>query len=268
MKKSNIWKDKEEIYVIIIYLLVACAILANFSQLIALKYKFGNFNFGEMIIVMFNDSYTGFFTFPFMLGFVLMIQSPVEQNIFFLLTRYSNRKDFYRQKHYKALKTVTHYIVSICIFCIITGIGNSDLGINISPAAEKFSEVYLLGSLGSKHLIFEIVKVIILQGLLLYFFTLIYLFLTQFKISQSVVFIIYSGILVIMAGMTLGFFGETVKAYSLFSIASSVYGYGLSFIARMILLGLIDIFLLTVNFKIFEKKDIVLAKGSKQYQNE
>lgn len=90
MKKFKDLENKNEIYISFIYLLVACAILANFSQLIVLKYKFGNFNFGEMILIMFNDSYTGYFTFPFLLGFVLMIQSPVEQNIFFTLTSILN----------------------------------------------------------------------------------------------------------------------------------------------------------------------------------
>ena len=88
MKKYKDLKNKSEIYIIFIYLLVAGSILASFSQLISFKYKYGNFNFGEMILIMFNDSYTGYFTFPFLLGFVLMIQSPVEQNIFFTLTRY------------------------------------------------------------------------------------------------------------------------------------------------------------------------------------
>lgn len=91
--------------------------------MIVLKYKFGNFNFGEMILIMLNDSYTGYFTFPFLLGFILMIQSPVEQNIFFTITRYSNRNEFYKVKHIKILKNVFYYITSICVFSLLVGIG-------------------------------------------------------------------------------------------------------------------------------------------------
>ena len=43
MKKFKELKNKEDFYIGFIYLLVAFAILANFSQLIVLKYKFGNF---------------------------------------------------------------------------------------------------------------------------------------------------------------------------------------------------------------------------------
>lgn len=87
MKKFKELKNKEDFYIGFIYLLVAFAILANFSQLIVLKYKFGNFHFGELILIMFNDSYTGYFAFPFLLAFIMMLQSPVEQNIFFVLSR-------------------------------------------------------------------------------------------------------------------------------------------------------------------------------------
>ncbi|HEM4335276.1 hypothetical protein QE612_06920 [Streptococcus suis] len=268
MKKFRDIKNKNEIYIGFIYLLVACAVLANFSQLIVLKYKFGNFNFGEMIIVMFNDSYTGYFTFPFLLGFILMLQSPVEQNIYFTLTRFSSRYKFYKNKHLKVIRTVISYIFSICIFSLITGIGNADFGLRISMATQKFSEIYLLGNFESDFLILEILKIVILQSLLLYFFALLHAFLTQFRISQSIVFVIYTGILIFMAGITLGFFGELIKPFSLFSIAGSVYGHGIGFIPRVVMLILIDTFLLVLNFKIFGNKDIMLPKGSKQYQNE
>ena len=244
MKKFKELKNKEDFYIGFIYLLVAFAILANFSQLIVLKYKFGNFHFGELILIMFNDSYTGYFTFPFLLAFIMMLQSPVEQNIFFVLSRYSSRNDFYRNKHFKILKSVIYYVVSMYIFSTI--VGNFETNI----------------------VIYEIGKIIILQGLLLYFFSLLHALLTQFRISQSLVFVIYTGILIIMAGSTLGFLGEHLRQFSLFSISGSVYGYGINFIGRCGILVFVDAMLLLLNFKIFENKDIALPKGSKQYQNE
>lgn len=268
MKKFKGLKNKEDFYIGFIYLLVACAILANFSQLIGLKYKFGNFNFGEMILIMFNDSYTGYFTFPFLLGFVLMIQSPVEQNIFFALTRYSNRKEFYKNKHVKVIKSVICYVLSICAFSIIVGIGDTGFDMSISIATKKFLEIYLFGNFETNMLILEIIKIIVLQTLLLYFFSLVHAFLTQFRISQSVVFIIYTSIMIVMAGMSLGYLGEQLKAFSLFSIAGSVYEYGINFFSRLGILAFIDLILILLNFKIFENKDIMLPKGSKQYQNE
>lgn len=268
MKKYKFLKNKSNIYIIFIYLLVAGSILASFSQLIDFKYKYGNFNFGEMILLMFNDSYTGYFTFPFLLGFILMIQSPVEQNIFFTITRYTNRKEFYKNKHKKVIKSILAYVAFICLFCLIVGIGSSNLGFNISQATKEFAQIYLLGDFETNNLILEIFKLVILQALLLYFFSLVHALLIQFRISQALVFVIYTGILIIAAGMSLGFFGDVIKDFSLYSLASSINGRGIKFIYRLLVLACIDLLLLISNFKIFENKDINLPKGSKQYQNE
>lgn len=268
MKKYKFLKNKSNIYIIFIYLLVAGSILASFSQLIDFKYKYGNFNFGEMILLMFNDSYTGYFTFPFLLGFILMIQSPVEQNIFFTITRYTNRKEFYKNKHKKVIKSILAYVACICLFCLIVGIGSSNLGFNISQATKEFAQIYLLGDFETNNLILEIFKLVILQALLLYFFSLVHALLIQFRISQALVFVIYTGILIIAAGMSLGFFGDVIKDFSLYSLASSINGPGIKFIYRLLVLACIDLLLLILNFKIFENKDINLPKGSKQYQNE
>lgn len=260
MKK---YKDLKTFYIIFIYLLVAGSILASFSQLISFKYKYGNFNFGEMILIMFNDSYTGYFTFPFLLGFVLMIQSPVEQNIFFTLTRYTNRNEFYKNKHTKVIKSLLVYVACICLFCLIVGIGSSNFGFNISQATKEFAKIYLLGNFETNNIILEISKLVILEALLLYFFALVHGFLIQFMIPQALVFVIYTGILIIAAGMSLGFFGDVIKDFSLFSLASSINGRGIKFIYRLGVLTGIDLILLILNFKLFENKDINLPKGSK-----
>ena len=265
MKK---YKDLKTFYIIFIYLLVAGSILASFSQLISFKYRYGNFNFGEIILIMFNDSYTGYFTFPFLLGFILMLQSPVEQNIFFTLTRYTNRKEFYKVKHTKVIKSLLAYVACICLFCLIVGIGSSNFGFNISQATKEFAKIYLLGNFETNNIILEIFKLVILLALLLYFFSLVHALLIQFRISQSLVFVIYTGILIIAAGMSFGFFGDVIKDFSLFSLASSINGRGIKFIYRLGVLTGIDLILLILNFKIFENKDINLPKGSKEYQNE
>lgn len=268
MKKYKDLKNKSEIYIIFLYLLVTGSILASFSQLISFKYRSGNFNFGEIILIMFNDSYTGYFTFPFLLGFILMLQSPVEQNIFFTLTRYTNRKEFYKVKHTKVIKSLLAYVACICLFCLLVGIGSSNFGFSISQAGKEFANLYLLGNFETNNLILEIFKLVILETLLLYFFALVHAFLIQFRISQSLVFVIYTGILIIAAGMSLGFFGDVIKDFSLFSLASSINGRGIKFIYRLGVLTGIDLILLILNFKIFENKDINLPKGSKEYQNE
>lgn len=268
MKKYKDLKNKSEIYIIFLYLLVTGSILASFSQLISFKYRDGNFNFGEIILIMFNDSYTGYFTFPFLLGFILMLQSPVEQNIFFTLTRYTNRKEFYKVKHTKVIKSLLAYVACICLFCLLVGIGSSNFGFSISQAGKEFANLYLLGNFETNNLILEIFKLVILETLLLYFFALVHAFLIQFRIPQALVFVIYTSLLIIAAGMSLGFFGDVIKDFSLFSLASSINGRGIKFIYRLGVLTGIDLILLILNFKIFENKDINLPKGSKQYQNE
>ncbi|MBZ2385746.1 hypothetical protein K8P03_00195 [Anaerococcus murdochii] len=268
MKKYKDLKNKSEIYIIFLYLLVTGSILASFSQLISFKYRSGNFNFGEIILIMFNDSYTGYFTFPFLLGFILMLQSPVEQNIFFTLTRYTNRKEFYKVKHTKVIKSLLAYVACICLFCLIVGIGSSKFGFNISQTTKEFANIYLLGNFETNNLILEIFKLVSLEALLLYFFALVHGFLIQFRIPQALVFVIYTSLLIIAAGMSLGFFGDEIKDFSLFSLASSINGRGIKFIYRLGVLTGIDLILLILNFKIFENKDINLPKGSKEYQNE
>lgn len=268
MKRFRKMKNKEDFYIAFIYLLVACAILANYSQLMALKYRAGNFHFGEMILILCNDSYTGYFTFPFLLGFVLMIQSPVEPNIFFAISRYPSRQAFYRKKHCKVVKNVLTYVFSICIFSMIVGFGDSTFDRGVSTAAKKYFELYFFGQLESNVLLLEIIKTILLQVLLLYFFSLLHALLTQFRIPQALVFVVYTGVQLSMAGMTLGLLGEGLRPFSLFSLAGSVYEAGGNFIGRLGILASIDAILLFLNFKIFEGKDLVLPKGSKQYQNE
>lgn len=268
MKKYKDLKNKSQIYIIFIYLLVAGSILASFSQLTTFKYRYGNFNFGELILIMFNDSYTGYFTFPFLLGFILMIKSPVEQNIFFTLTRYTNRKEFYKDKHTKVIKSLLVYVACICLFCLIVGIGSSNFGFNISQATKEFAKIYLLGNFETNNIILEISKLVILEALLLYFFVLVHALLIQFRISQALVFVIYTSILIIAAGMSLGFFGEMIRDFSLYSLSGSINGRGIKFIYRLLALAGIDLILFILNFKIFENKDISLPKGSKQYQNE
>lgn len=268
MKKYNTTSQKRDIYLGIICLLAGCSILASLSQLIPLKHLYGDFNHGELLLIMLNDSYTGYFTFPFLLSFFLMVLTPKEQNIFFLLTRYRSRREYIRARHSSVIKNVLFYFGSICLFSIIAGIGSSKFGIGISDATKEYAKIYLLGEFTSNNLIWEIVKIITLQGLLLYFFTMVHLVLNQLNISQVIVFIIYAIVLFLNAGAALGFFGNMLEPFSVFSLAGSIYKYGLGFWLRVLILSAVDMLLLILYFGIFEKKDIVMPKGSKEYQNE
>lgn len=91
---------------------------------------------------MLNDSYTGYFTFPFFIRVYINDSIiPVEQNIFFTITRYSNRNEFYKVKHIKILENVFYYITSICVFLV--GIGNSAFSNSISRATQNFFKKYI-----------------------------------------------------------------------------------------------------------------------------
>ena len=70
---------------------------------------------------------------------------------------------------------------------------------------QKFSETYLFGIFETNIVIYEMGKIIILQGLFAIFLFSAPCTFKQFRISQSLVFIIYTGTLIIMAGSTLGF---------------------------------------------------------------
>lgn len=268
MKKFNTTSKKQDLYLGIICLLAGFAILANFFQLLPLKHQYGSFNFGETILIMLNDSYTGFFTFPFLLSFFLMVLAPKEQNIFFLLTRFKSRREYLKVKHTGILKNVLFYYACICLFSIIVGISSSRFGTGISDATKEYAKIYLLGEFASNSLIWEVIKIIILQGLLLYFFTMVHLVLNQLNLSQVLVFIIYTTILILNAGLGLGYFGNKLEPFSVYVLAGSICNYGLGFGLRLAILATIDLILLVLYYGIFEKKDIVLPKGNKQYQNE
>lgn len=268
MKKRDRALNKQDIYLGAICLLAGGAILANLSQLIPLKHLYGSFHHGEMILIMLNDSYTGYFTFPFLLSFFLMVLTPKEQNIYFLLTRFRSRRDYTKAKLTGILKNVLFYYLCICLFSFIAGIGNSRFGTDVSEAAKEYARIYLLGEFASSTLIWEVAKILVLQGLLLCFFTMVFLVISQLNLSQVLVFIIYTAVLILNAGSGLGFFGESIEPFSIFVLTSSIYKYGLNFGVRAFILVGIDLLLLISYYLIFEKKDIVLPKGSKQYQNE
>lgn len=268
MKEYNKISKKQDIYIGIICLLAGLAILASLSQLIPLKHLYGRFNHGEMILIMLNDSYTGYFAFPFLLSFLLMVLTPKEQNIFFTLTRYNSRREYIKKKHKTILKNLLFFGGCICLFSVIVGIGTSQFGTGISEATREYAKVYLLGEFATNSLIWEIVKIIILYGLLLYFFTMIHLVLNQLNLSQGFVFIVYVTVLIINAGIALGFLGKSLKPFSIFVLSGSVYIDGLNFGLQALILSVIDLLLLILYCGVFEKKDIVMPKGNKQYQNE
>ncbi len=268
MKKCSPAKIRNELYLFIIYFLTGCSILASFSQFISLSNKFGAFNIGELILIMFNDSYTGCFAFTFLYFFIVVLLLPVEQNIYYKIIRYGNRIEYFIEKQKIILINLIVYITVIVIFSILIGAVNSNLDIYISQSTQKFSELYLQGKFESDNLIIEILKIIFSKFLLLYFFASIHLFLSNFKIPLSISFCINTSIMVIMIAMFLGYFGDFGIRMSLFSLSGSIYPFGFGFFQRILILILIDITFFIINLKIFQIKDIILPKGNKQYQNE
>lgn len=268
MKRYNETTKKQQIYLGMVYLFAGCSMLANLSQLLPLKHLYGEFHHGEMILIMLNDSYTGIFAFPFLLSFLLMVLTPREPNLFFLLTRFKSRRAYIRAKLSSVFKHVLFYYVCICLFSSIVGIGSSQFGTGISDATRAYADQYLLGTFATNSLIWEMVKIALLQGALLFFFTMVYLVLNQANLSQVFAFIVYTMILTLNAGVALGFFGAALEPFSIYALAGSVYNGGLGFGLRWLILAGIDVALLVLYCGIFEKKDVVMPKGNKQYQNE
>lgn len=266
MKKCDL--SKKDIYILCIYFLTGCSILASFAQWTGFTNNFGNFNVGELVLVMFNDSYTGCFVFTFLFFFIITLFMPREQNIYFKIVRYKNKRAYFMQKQRLILKNLTIYISIIITFSIIIGFVNAKFSLTISSSLQKFSEMYFEGNFESNNLIVEIIKATVGKFLLLYFFALVYLLLSNFKISVSISLCINTCIMVAMTASFLGGFGSFWNSISLFSLAGSIYSFGISFFNRILILLAIDILLFIINFKVFLAKDITLPKGNKQYQNE
>lgn len=140
----------------------------------------------------------------------------------------------FRMQNINIVKNLLDYLACICLFCLIVGIGFSNFGLNISQASKEFANLYFLENFETNNLILEIFKLVILEALLLYFFSLVHGFLIQFRISQALVFVIYTSILIIAAGMSLGFFfwGEWLGIFPYYSLASSINNRGIKFIYR------------------------------------
>ncbi len=268
MKLSNKFVNKRELYILVIYFFVASVILINFNQSFVFEKMYGGFNFGEMIFIMFNDSYTGYYTFIFMLSFIMLILVPKESNIVLKITRYENRKQYYLKRHNFIVWQVLKYFIVICACCFLIGIINFNFSLNMSTSLKKYAEVNFGGVFQTDNLWVELLKTLILQMMVFYFFVSIHLLLNNFRLSQALIFTIYAFIHFNMAGIALGYFGESLKVFSVFTIGGSIYNFNQSFLGKFAILFCIDALLAIISFVMFLKIDISLPKGSKQYQNE
>lgn len=113
MKNFRLKIQRQAKWICVIFALTLFAILANMSQTVSLTLD--HFHYGEMILVMFNDSYTGYYVFPFLLGFLIPSLFRLDQNISFQLMRYGTRQRYY----YNAIKIsflLRYYIILLLSF--------------------------------------------------------------------------------------------------------------------------------------------------------
>lgn len=266
MKNFRLKARKQIKWLCVVFVLTLAAILANMSQTISITQD--SFHFGEMILVMFNDSYTGYYVFPFLLGFILPGLFSLDQNISFQLIRYGTRQKYYYNSVRNLVFVVLLYISTIVIFSFLSGFGNSEWSFMISDAFHAYSKLYLYGQPDTSYLLFEVIKTILLHFELFLFYALLQYCLLQLFRIKVISFLVYNGLVFVIAAMAVGFFGTTGERLSINSLAGMVYPENIGYIFRLTILMVIDFALVFVGRSIVVRRDISLSKGNKQYQEE
>lgn len=85
---------------------------------------------------------------------------------------------------------------------------------------------------------------------------------------KAVSFLLYNGLVFVIAAMAVGFFGHLGEVFSINMIAGIVYPGKTGFVGRMAILAVLDFSLLFIGRYVFVHRDISLPKGNKQYQEE
>lgn len=266
MKSFDAKLQNQGKWIWLIFFLVIASILANMSQAITVSRT--KFHFGEMILIMLNDSYTGFYAFPFLFGFLISGLFQQDTNIYYQIIRYRNKKQLFNETMWNLLRITFMFLGAIILFSFLAGCGNSGWGVALSDAFNTYTEAYLGGIPKAKCVGINVVETVFMHVLLFLFYALFQYILIQTFSVKTISFLIYNVSIFLFGAMSLGYFGTSGEKISVNSIAGLVYKGRANLCERMLLLLVLDLIMYFMNRYIFVNKDISLPKGNKQYQEE
>lgn len=265
--EKNFKKDIKTIYIYAMYFISALVILFSLSYKLPYVTKNESFNYLEHILINLTDSYMAYYSFPFLLGFFLIMKNVRKQNIYYVLTRYESRNKYYFNLYIENLKGIIKYLLIIVILSLLSGFGNSKLFFEYSDSYYR----YVIESGDVKlyiNILFAVFFIIILYFLLLAIFLNLIFLLNHTKLSvgwMSFIFVIF----IILNSITgLGAFGETLSQISIFSVLLKLSNSYLVNIFKVLIGITINAILICINFYIFNRREIIMPKGNKVYQNE
>lgn len=259
--KFKLLKNYRQLFIILAF--VSLAIVVNTYQVSGLTS--GDYNVGELLLIMFNDSYTSYYVFPFLYFFLAVTLFEEDPNLYYVLVRFPHKKKYVKEKFKSVLVAATIYILLICLLSILSGLLYCNWGTNYSEAFKFYMDNYLVGISESNVIFVEIVKLAMLQYILYVFFGGIIHILLQLRISKAFAFCIFFVLILVASGMSLGFWGIEGELASLYLLAGSVYPGDLNFIMRVMCLLLLSSLIWGTYLFLFLNMDLKLAKGNKQY---
>lgn len=265
--EKNFKKDIKTLYIYIMYLISALVILFSLSYKIPYVSKYDSFNYLEHIIINLTDSYMAYYSFPFLLGFFLIMKNVRKQNIYYVMTRYENRSKYYLNLYVENLKEIIKYLVVIVILSLLSGFGNSKLFFEYSNSF--YSYVVESGDVKlSINILFTVCFIIILYFLLLFTLLNLIFLLNHTKLSVGWISFIFVMFIILNAITSLGAFGESLSKISIFSVLLKLSTNYLGNFFKLLLGITLNSVLIYINFYIFNRREIIMPKGNKVYQNE
>lgn len=258
----------KKVFSFLIYSFTGLVLLFSLSQVVGIISKYGKFSYGELTAYFLNDSYTGFFTFPFCLGALLVNQTQKESNLYFIMSRYKSRIVYILKRISNCSIIALKYYAIILFLSILSCISNSLFNSKTSDAFQELAKTFTTKPATISKSVFSTA----LQSGLAYLMVIIilvlfFLLLTQTKLNGAAIFAVFSVTIMINAFACLGFFGNIFSNANLFALLLSLQS--THHFSLEVLIGICGILLLlSLNILLICKRDLVLPKSNKNYETE
>lgn len=249
------------------YILTVIIIVVSSIQVLSFTPAGLNFNLGEYIIVNFADSYTSYYSFPFLFGLYLILNNIEEPNFIHYINRYSKRSNFIRDKLYANMVELIKYISLITVFSMFYSIFNLGFSLKPSKALEDYFSRFDKSIFFDNNLIY-IFSSIVFYVLIFTIFINLILLLSQTRMNIGLQIGVYTFFIILLSIMSLGAFGEVIRKYSIFYILSPMRDSGLEYVFSILYGLVLNLLLYKFNIFIFNRRELVMPKGNKIYQNE
>ncbi|WP_282926047.1 hypothetical protein [Helcococcus kunzii] len=236
----------------------------NMDEISSLYVKNGKLSLFDNLIYHFN-SYLSLYLYPYFCLFILLIYVPFKENIYSVITRYEKRSTFFNSYVLNIYKKVILFFIVITVLIFLSGFIITDFSrLNFSKALIEYIDgVYKYDFTNVNYFLFSIVSVLI-YFLLLIFLANLFILFTQIGFKPFTAISIITIIMMISSIGNIGYLGELMRKLSIFTIFSGL-GYGI-YLINLVISILLNIFTYFTAKFIFNRKEIKMIKGNKEYQ--